>query len=190
MNSTLHHLSGQEHATVLAALRFYQMQGLADDPALRPDIIHDIATGCDGSVVSLNGSGIDVLCERLNTNDPTTRTVQVLRLAIGRAEAELGRWPETGTGSTEHRPCARPSVGIRKHWIASPEPIPMPAPGDWHRPGAGEATKKAETLWAARTNRRLGGEASTGSTRWMIGAPRPRLCPQPSRYCSLRCAPP
>lgn len=103
MNTTLYRFTDQEHVTVLAALRFYQMQGLADDPAWRPDIIHDIATGCDDSVVSLDGNGINVLCERLNTDDLTTRTVQVLRLAISRAEVELSRWPEADTGSAEHR---------------------------------------------------------------------------------------
>ena len=106
-------MTDQEHATVLAALRFYQHEGLADDPDLRPEAIHDIATGGNTNFATgLDGSGIDALCERLNTGDendadPSPQTSasirQALELAIRRAEGELGRWPATEVDNTEHR---------------------------------------------------------------------------------------
>lgn len=58
-------LSREELATVLAALRFYQEKGLADDPEARSDAIHEIATDGD-EVVSLCGEDVDALCLRLN----------------------------------------------------------------------------------------------------------------------------
>ncbi|MBT9385488.1 hypothetical protein KM176_16560 [Pseudooceanicola sp. CBS1P-1] len=58
-------LSEQELATVLAALRFYQEKGMGD-PENRSDAIHEIATDC-GSCISLDASGIDDLCEKLNS---------------------------------------------------------------------------------------------------------------------------
>jgi hypothetical protein len=68
-NTSCHRLTAQEHATVPAALRYYQRQGLADAPDLRPGEIHDIATGGDHAcfAASLDAAGIDALCERLNT---------------------------------------------------------------------------------------------------------------------------
>ncbi|WP_145928500.1 hypothetical protein OH491_24710 [Termitidicoccus mucosus] len=70
-NTSCHRLTAQEHATVLAALRYYQRQGLADDSDLRPAEIHDIATGGDRAcfAASLDAAGIDALCERLNTTE-------------------------------------------------------------------------------------------------------------------------
>jgi hypothetical protein len=59
----------QELATILAALRYYQEQGLADDPAMRSDEIHDIATNNDNVISSLDGAGIDALCEKYNFGD-------------------------------------------------------------------------------------------------------------------------
>jgi hypothetical protein len=56
-----------ELATILAALRYYQREGLGE-PDNRPIEIHDIATN-GGAVISLDDAGIDVLCERLNTPD-------------------------------------------------------------------------------------------------------------------------
>ncbi len=114
MNSANYRMTDQEHATVLAALRFYQHQGLADDPGLRPDGIHDIATGGGntGFVASLNGRGIDMLCEQLNAGgeddaDPLPQASasirQALELAARRAERELGRWPAAEVDNTEHR---------------------------------------------------------------------------------------
>lgn len=80
MNTTLHRLTGQELATVLAALRYYQLNGLADYPALRPDAIHNIAVEGD-FVASLDGKGIDQLCERLNldgTPEPAMPTMPLV----------------------------------------------------------------------------------------------------------------
>ena len=50
--------------TILAALRYYQEQGMGD-PENRSDDIHEIATNGDTDV-SLDDAGIDDLCERLN----------------------------------------------------------------------------------------------------------------------------
>lgn len=57
-------ITDQEHATILAALRFYQEKGQGD-PDNRSDMIHDIATNGD-AVISLDDEGIDELCERIN----------------------------------------------------------------------------------------------------------------------------
>lgn len=56
--------SRAEKATILAALRYYQSKGLGD-PDNRTQEIHDIATDL-GNETSLDDSGIDELCERLN----------------------------------------------------------------------------------------------------------------------------
>jgi hypothetical protein len=56
------------HATILAALRYYQEQGLGD-PANRSDEIHEIATNAGLVLASLDDQGIDALCDRLNTED-------------------------------------------------------------------------------------------------------------------------
>ncbi|MDB6095555.1 MAG: hypothetical protein JWM32_3117 [Verrucomicrobia bacterium] len=68
MKTSTHILTDQEHATVLAALRYYQLNGLDRYPTPRPDPIHDIAMG-DGRAfaTSLDHLGIDRLCERLNS---------------------------------------------------------------------------------------------------------------------------
>jgi hypothetical protein len=57
-------LDGAEIATILAALRYYQQQGMGD-PDNRSDDIHDIATNGDQET-SLDDEGIDELCEKLN----------------------------------------------------------------------------------------------------------------------------
>lgn len=56
-----------EHATILAALRYYQQCGMGD-PMNRPQDIHDIAVAEDRDyeVISLADEGIDALCERIN----------------------------------------------------------------------------------------------------------------------------
>jgi hypothetical protein len=54
----------EEHATILAALRFYQQEGMSD-PLNRSDAIQEIACPTDDST-SLDDSGIDELCERIN----------------------------------------------------------------------------------------------------------------------------
>lgn len=57
-----------EHATLLAALRYYQQHDQGE-PSNRSDDIHDIAT--DGDVqISLDAAGIDVLCEKINLCSP------------------------------------------------------------------------------------------------------------------------
>lgn len=55
-----------EHATILAALRYYQEQGMGD-PFNRSDSIHDIATNGGEVFSSLDAEGIDRLCEQLNS---------------------------------------------------------------------------------------------------------------------------
>lgn len=57
-------LTGQEHATVLAALRFYQEKGMGES-SNRSEAIHWIATN-EGKVRSLDAAGIDALCEKIN----------------------------------------------------------------------------------------------------------------------------
>ena len=66
-------MTNQELATVLAALRFYQEAGMGAPDNL-PSYIHDIATD-SGEVISLDGRGIDELCEKLNLSLPKTFTV-------------------------------------------------------------------------------------------------------------------
>jgi hypothetical protein len=58
-------LTVQEIATILGALRLYQSQGFADHPENRPDWLHAIVTRLDDDT-SLDGAGVDGLCERLN----------------------------------------------------------------------------------------------------------------------------
>ena len=67
MKTESYPMTTQQHATVLAALRYYQQQGLADDPTRRPAAIHDIATGGKARRHGLNARAIDRLCERINT---------------------------------------------------------------------------------------------------------------------------
>lgn len=54
-----------ELATILAALRYYQLNHQGD-PSSRTCEIHDIATAGDDDVTSLDDDAIDELCERLN----------------------------------------------------------------------------------------------------------------------------
>lgn len=51
--------------TILAALRYWQQSGLADNPNLRSDELHAIAT-CDDDETSLDGARVDELCVALN----------------------------------------------------------------------------------------------------------------------------
>lgn len=53
-----------EHATILAALRYYVANGQGD-PDNRSNEIHDLATN-GGDVTSLDADSIDSLCERIN----------------------------------------------------------------------------------------------------------------------------
>lgn len=57
-------IDGSAHATLLAALRFYQQKGQGD-PGNRSDEIHDLATNGEQEI-SLDEEGIDGLCQALN----------------------------------------------------------------------------------------------------------------------------
>ena len=57
-------ITDQEHATILAALRYYQKNGQGE-PNNRSDDFHTIATP-DDCVISMDADGIDELCEKLN----------------------------------------------------------------------------------------------------------------------------
>jgi hypothetical protein len=57
-------LSSPDLNTILAALRYWQKNGMGE-PANRSDELHDIATN-GGEDISLDDSGIDDLCARLN----------------------------------------------------------------------------------------------------------------------------
>lgn len=71
------HLVDSEHATILAALRFWQEAGMGE-PTNRSEEFHEIATN-RGEVISLDSDGIDYLCERLNT-EPSLNTLEPGRL--------------------------------------------------------------------------------------------------------------
>lgn len=60
----LYHLDDAQHATVLAALRFYQQEGLRDR-ATRWPLIDAIATN-SGQVKALRSTQIDDLCNAIN----------------------------------------------------------------------------------------------------------------------------
>jgi hypothetical protein len=57
-------LTAQEVNTIIAALRFYQMNGKCD-PHRRDSFLHDIATNFDQET-SMDTHGVDELCEKLN----------------------------------------------------------------------------------------------------------------------------
>ncbi len=54
----------REFHTILAALRFYKVQGQSD-PTSRSEAIDAIATNLR-TVIALDDQGVDQLCERLN----------------------------------------------------------------------------------------------------------------------------
>lgn len=56
-------LNGQDKATIRAALRFYQKEGMGE-PANRADDIHDLATDND-NVVSHDSRGIRALIKKI-----------------------------------------------------------------------------------------------------------------------------
>ena len=77
-------LDDQKHATIMAALRYYQKQGMGD-PSNRTDAIHDIAT-CNDAVISLDESGIDELCQEINFARPQKDVLSAMKedgLTIG-----------------------------------------------------------------------------------------------------------
>lgn len=68
MSQNIISVDSAEHATLLAALRYYQQNGQGE-PSSRCEAIHAIAT--DGDVrISLDTAGIDALCERINLCSP------------------------------------------------------------------------------------------------------------------------
>lgn len=67
----------QQHATVLAALRYYQEQGMGE-PEKRSDDIHDIAT-CGDTVISLDTAAIDLLCEQINFTTPKEAALAAMK---------------------------------------------------------------------------------------------------------------
>jgi hypothetical protein len=74
-------LDNQQFHTVIAALRFYQeyRQG---EPSRRSDWIHELATD-GGNETSLDGEGIDVLVNQINTVKPSdTRTVNGVDISV------------------------------------------------------------------------------------------------------------
>lgn len=66
----IYSIAADELATILAALRFYQGEGLGE-PAKRSHAINDIACN-QGDVISLDADAIDALCERLNLGGVST----------------------------------------------------------------------------------------------------------------------
>lgn len=68
MSQSIISVDATELATILAALRFYQREGLGD-PSNRRDDIHVIATDGD-TLISLDTERIDALCERINFDEP------------------------------------------------------------------------------------------------------------------------
>jgi hypothetical protein len=64
VNKTTLIVDDQQHATILAALRWYQQCGMGE-PDNRPEAIHDIATNAY-ETTSLDAEGIDTLCMLIN----------------------------------------------------------------------------------------------------------------------------
>ena len=68
MSQNIISVDSAEHATLLAALRYYQQNGQGE-PSNRCDAIHAIATD-GGARISLDTAGIDALCEHINLCSP------------------------------------------------------------------------------------------------------------------------
>ncbi|HGM8086463.1 TPA: hypothetical protein ACKP9S_002820 [Pseudomonas aeruginosa] len=68
---------GPVRNTILAALRFYQQQGMGD-PIARSESIHDIATG-GGDETSLDEWGIEELCQSINFAECPTAPLVIVR---------------------------------------------------------------------------------------------------------------
>lgn len=68
-------LDDRNRNTMIAALRYYQMHGLADDPEKRPESTRDIVSD-GGTDEGLDDQEIDELCENLNFADAPTGTNQ------------------------------------------------------------------------------------------------------------------
>lgn len=63
-DKTRYDLEDDQVATLIAALRVYQREGMGD-PFNRSREIHELATAGD-TVISLDDNGIDDLCQTLN----------------------------------------------------------------------------------------------------------------------------
>ncbi len=99
----------QQHATILAALRYYQEQGMGE-PANRSDAIHQIAT-CGEELVSLDADAIDVLCEEINCSSTITNgsvlagneaVFSYLDLSTGHVSEETMHWLGDATPAKSH----------------------------------------------------------------------------------------
>ena len=110
MQTESYPMTAQEHATVLAALRYYPQPGLADEPQKRPGAIPDIATGGDSAAnaAAMNAADIDPLGERLNAPrkveaDSIARVLPPVRAFTGQANSTR---PTAGAS-------LRPRIGYR-----------------------------------------------------------------------------
>ena len=96
----LYKLNKAEFSTILAALRYWQADGMGN-PFNRSDDMHEIAT-CGDECVSLDAEAIDDLCESMNCgskspaqpNEP--RAVSALRLALPELQSELEQRRDSG----------------------------------------------------------------------------------------------
>lgn len=88
-------LTDAEHATVLAALRYWQREGITGDPPPEEDIATDA-----GKFAPLDTQAIDRLCERLNMPAPP-REVDAIEIACRAAGWEHGG---DGDGFIFHMP--------------------------------------------------------------------------------------
>ena len=70
-------LHDQQLNTVLAALRYYQEQGMGE-PANRSEAIHDIATNCN-TEISLDAQEIDTLADEINIGTTPEKALAVLK---------------------------------------------------------------------------------------------------------------
>ena len=73
MSQNIISVDSAEHATLLAALRYYQQNGQGE-PSSRCDAIHAIATNGDVQI-SLDTAGIDALCEHMQALRAPVRCV-------------------------------------------------------------------------------------------------------------------
>lgn len=104
-------VSDEEHATIMAALRFYQEEEMCD-PTNRSDDIHEIAT--NGDVTSLDSKGIDDLCERINSNTEPSESLKQVSIDIARRVNELGFLKnDKPMGLTQAMEVAAATLGFR-----------------------------------------------------------------------------
>lgn len=83
-------LDAREHATVMAALRMWQRNGLGSPTLLAKFPEHDIATNAGAIETPLNDAEIDTLCERINRTERATELeIEMARGQHGSAEIEI-----------------------------------------------------------------------------------------------------